>query len=126
MPLLINLFIKQSTNNDRHRELCYEKTSFTLTLSSVLAIPAVSHAEFKGGFADIGVHYLDWTSRTTEKSSTKSHKDDFGYLEFEGGANFSWGEMYGFFDWENFYNGRHNKPGSEQRYTFKNTNRIYG
>ncbi|WP_289711936.1 outer membrane protein OmpK, partial [Escherichia coli] len=61
----------------------------------------------------------------TEKSSTKSHKDDFGYLEFEGGANFSWGEMYGFFDWENFYNGRHNKPGSEQRYTFKNTNRIY-
>ncbi|WP_436405626.1 outer membrane protein OmpK, partial [Escherichia coli] len=41
-------------------------------------------------------------SRTTEKSSTKSHKDDFGYLELEGGANFSWGEMYGFFDWENF------------------------
>ncbi len=125
MPLLINLFIKQSTNNDRHRELCYEKHLFTLTLSSVLAIPAVSHAEFKGGFADIGIHYLDWTSRTTEKSSTKSHKDDFGYLELEGGANFSWGEMYGFFDWENFYNDRHDKPGSEQRYTFKNTNRIY-
>ncbi|MDM4947713.1 outer membrane protein OmpK [Escherichia coli] len=62
---------------------------------------------------------MDWTSRTTEKSSTKSHKDDFGYLEFEGGANFSWGEMYGFFDWENFYNGRHNKPGSEQRYPLK-------
>ncbi len=102
-----------------------KKHLLTLTLSSILAIPVVSHAEFKGGFADIGVHYLDWTSRTTEKSSTKSHKDDFGYLEFEGGANFSWGEMYGFFDWENFYNGRHNKPGSEQRYTFKNTNRIY-
>ena len=58
-----------------------KKHLFTLTLSSVLAIPAVSHAEFKGGFADIGIHYLDWTSRTTEKSSTKSHKDDFGYLE---------------------------------------------
>lgn len=96
-----------------------KKHLLTLTLSSILAIPVVSHAEFKGGFADIGVHYLDWTSRTTEKSSTKSHKDDFGYLEFEGGANFSWGEMYGFFDWENFYNGRHNKPGSEQRYTLK-------
>ena len=110
MSFLANHFIKQSTNNDRHRELCYEKHLLTLTLSSILAIPVVSHAEFKGGFADIGVHYLDWTSRTTEKSSTKSHKDDFGYLEFEGGANFSWGEMYGFFDWENFYNGRHNKP----------------
>lgn len=33
--------------------------------------------------------------------------------------------MYGFFDWENFYNDRHDKQGSEQRYTFKNTNRIY-
>ncbi len=87
-----------------------KKHLFTLTLSSVLAIPAVSHAEFKGGFADIGIHYLDWTSRTTEKSSTKSHKDDFGYLELEGGANFSWGEMYGLFDWENFYNNRHDKP----------------
>ena len=65
-----------------------KKHLLTLTLSSILAIPVVSHAEFKGGFADIGVHYLDWTSRTTEKSSTKSHKDDFGYLEFEGGANF--------------------------------------
>ncbi len=64
-----------------------KKHLLTLTLSSILAIPVVSHAEFKGGFADIGVHYLDWTSRTTEKSSTKSHKDDFGYLEFEGGAN---------------------------------------
>ncbi|HGY7475030.1 TPA: hypothetical protein ACNTQ6_004385, partial [Escherichia coli] len=28
-----------------------KKHLFTLTLSSVLAIPAVSHAEFKGGFA---------------------------------------------------------------------------
>ncbi|HCU6222658.1 TPA: hypothetical protein OU153_004714, partial [Escherichia coli] len=55
-----------------------KKHLLTLTLSSILAIPVVSHAEFKGGFADIGVHYLDWTSRTTEKSSTKSHKDDFG------------------------------------------------
>lgn len=101
------------------------KKILTLTLSSLLIIPALTHAEFKGGFADIGLHYLDWTSDTTEKTSKKSHKDDFGYLELEGGANFSWGEMYGFFDWENFYNGRHAKPGSEQRYTFKNTNRIY-
>ncbi|MEA7538729.1 TIM barrel protein, partial [Salmonella enterica subsp. enterica serovar Virginia] len=50
-------------------------------LSSLLIIPALTHAEFKGGFADIGLHYLDWTSDTTEKTSKKSHKDDFGYLE---------------------------------------------
>lgn len=72
------------------------KKILTLTLSSLLIIPTLTHAEFKGGFADIGLHYLDWTSDTTEKTSKKSHKDDFGYLELEGGANFSWGEMYGF------------------------------
>lgn len=36
-----------------------KKHLLTLTLSSILAIPFVSHAEFKSGFADIGVHYLD-------------------------------------------------------------------
>lgn len=101
------------------------KTHLTLLLASLFMLPEISQAEFKSGFADIGVHYLDWSGRTTEKSSNKSHKDDFGYLELEGGASFSWGETYGFFDWENFYNGRHDKPGSEQRYTFKNTHRIY-
>ncbi len=50
------------------------KKILTLTLSSLLIIPALTHAEFKGGFADIGLHYLDWTSDTTEKTSKKSHK----------------------------------------------------
>ena len=102
MPLLINLLLSNQLITIGIGNYAMKKHLFTLTLSSVLAIPAVSHAEFKGGFADIGIHYLDWTSRTTEKSSAKSHKDDFGYLELEGGANFSWGEMYGFFDWETF------------------------
>lgn len=79
----------------------------------ILAIFVVFYVEFKGGFVDIGVYYLDWISRIIEKSSIKLYKDDFGYFEFEGGVNFSWGEMYGFFDWENFYNGRYNKLGSE-------------
>lgn len=43
------------------------KKILTLTLSSLLIIPTLTHAEFKGGFADIGLHYLDWTSDTTEK-----------------------------------------------------------
>lgn len=90
-----------------------------------LSVSPVSQAEYLWGFADIGLHYLDWTTRTTHRTSEKSHKDDFAYLELEGGAGFSWGEVYGFFDWENPFNARHAKPGSEQRYTFKNTNRIY-
>ncbi len=59
-----------------------KKHLLTLTLSSILAIPVVSHAEFKGGFADIGVHYLDWTSRTTE-NRRPNHKDDFGILNLK-------------------------------------------
>ncbi|MDI8307955.1 hypothetical protein MJL08_13500, partial [Salmonella enterica subsp. enterica serovar Montevideo] len=55
------------------------------------------HRQRPGKTAPERHHYLDWTSDTTEKTSKKSHKDDFGYLELEGGANFSWGEMYGFF-----------------------------
>ena len=41
-----------------------KKHLLTLTLSSILAIPVVSHAEFKGGFADIGVHSTGKTSIT--------------------------------------------------------------
>ncbi|SUX72418.1 Uncharacterised protein [Citrobacter freundii] len=44
------------------------KKILTLTLSSLFIIPALSHAEFKSGFADIGLHYLDWTSETTGKN----------------------------------------------------------
>lgn len=62
-----------------------------LALAAVLFTP-LSHAEYKWGFADIGIHYLDWTERTTHKTSDKSHKDDFAYLEIEGGAGFSWGK----------------------------------
>lgn len=35
--------------------------------ATLLALPQLVHAEFKGGFADIGLHYLDWTSDTTRK-----------------------------------------------------------
>lgn len=92
---------------------------------TAVAVSPVTQADYLWGFADVGIHYLDWTSHTTHRTSNKSHKDDFAYLELEGGAGFTWGETYGFFDWENPFNDRHDKPGSEQRYTFKNTNRIY-
>ncbi|WP_058912671.1 outer membrane protein OmpK [Entomohabitans teleogrylli] len=101
------------------------KAPFCTSLGlALLAISSVASAEFKSGFINAGFHYLDWSDNTTHRTGSKSHKDDFGYLELEGGANFSWGEMYGFFDWENFYRGRHSQPGSEQRYTMKSTNRI--
>lgn len=68
-----------------------------LLLSTLLFIAPHAIAEYKFGFASTSVNRLDW-NRQTENKSTKR---DFTYLEIEGGALFSWGEVYGFFDYEN-------------------------
>lgn len=84
-----------------------------------------TQASYLGGFANTSINYLDWTPHTTHKTGSTSHKDDFAYLELEGGANFSWGEFYGFFDLENPFHRRITQPGHNQRYTVKTTSRIY-
>ncbi|OAT25738.1 outer membrane protein OmpK [Proteus myxofaciens] len=99
------------------------KKTALLFIASTFALSA--HADYLGGFANTSINYLDWTSHTTHKSGNSSHKDDFAYLELEGGANFSWGEFYGFFDLENPFNRRKTEPGHNQRYTLKTTTRIY-
>ncbi len=98
-------------------------TILATALFTTVSVPA--YAEYQGGFANISMNYLDWTSHTTHKSGQTSHKDDFAYLELEGGAGFNWGELYGFFDLENAFNNQHAEPGDNQRYTFKTTGRFY-
>ena len=66
-------------------------------------------------FKDVSVNYLDWTKQT-EKSSFQR---DFGYLELEGGAGFSWGDIYGFADLENPTRSYDGIPMSNKRYVFK-------
>lgn len=56
-----------------------------------------SQAEYKWGFADLSVNYLDWDKGTQDKSTKK----DFTFIELEGGAEHSWGDVYGFYDVEN-------------------------
>lgn len=97
---------------------------YILPLALTFLTPG-AQAEYLWGFFDTGLHYLDWTQNTTHRTGMKSHKDDFFYLELEGGAGFTWGETYGFFDLENPLNKEHDQPGDEQRYTFKSTNRFY-
>lgn len=48
-------------------------------------------------WGNMSFNYLDWTSGTTNRSG----KEDFIYLELEGGAGWTWGEFYMFVDWEN-------------------------
>lgn len=52
-------------------------------------------------FANVSLNYLDWSSGTESRTSTNAAKSDFMFVEIEGGAGFSWGEFYGFFDFEN-------------------------
>lgn len=54
-------------------------------------------AKYDFGFGNVSLNYLDWDKGTENKSTKK----DFSYLEIEGGSQFSWGELYGFFDLEN-------------------------
>lgn len=67
-----------------------------ILLSTLLSTGA--NAEYLYSFGNINVNYLDWSSSTEERSN--GNKQDFAYLELEGGAGFDWGEVYGFIDFE--------------------------
>ncbi|WP_261389346.1 outer membrane protein OmpK [Ferrimonas balearica] len=68
--------------------------------AAALAMSAPASAEQLYGFATASVNYLDWTDKAEDRASFGGKKD-FMYLEVEGGAGFSWGDVYGFFDIEN-------------------------
>lgn len=65
---------------------------------------------YKFGFFDTSLNYLQWTPGTKYRSGPsfkepgKTNKVDLPYLEVEGGAEFSWGDFYGFADLERFLN----------------------
>ncbi len=67
-----------------------------IVLLLLLYVPSAV-AEYKFGFADLSLNHLNWTEGTEKKSS----KRDFNYIEIEGFAQFDWGDLYGFFDYEN-------------------------
>ncbi len=69
--------------------------TLTLILSLFCASPAF--AGYEWGFGNVSLNRLFWSQGTKAKST----KLDFNYLEIEGGAQFTWGELYGFFDLEN-------------------------
>ncbi|WP_341503092.1 outer membrane protein OmpK [Gallaecimonas sp. GXIMD4217] len=78
------------------------------------ALAAPASAEQIYGFANVSVNYLDWTDKAEERSRWNDigvgYKSDFVYIEAEGGAGFTWGEVYGFFDWENPGRSVNDKP----------------
>ncbi|WP_371188051.1 outer membrane protein OmpK [Thalassotalea maritima] len=81
------------------------KLVFVLAAGAAMsAVPA--QAEYLYGFGSFSVNYLDWTEKTEDRTNPDiggfgGQKEDFVYLEVEGGAGFSWGDLYGFVDIEN-------------------------
>ncbi|WP_394133265.1 outer membrane protein OmpK [Shewanella maritima] len=74
----------------------------TLALAAVAVASmtaTTAQAEQYYGFANVSVNYLDWSSGTTDR--TNGGKEDFVYIEVEGGAGYDWGDVYGFIDFEN-------------------------
>ncbi len=73
-------------------------TSNLLVLCT-LAFSTSAMANYLYGYGNVNVNYLNWAEHTKEASG--GFKRDFAYIELEGGAGFSGGEAYGFFDIEN-------------------------
>jgi hypothetical protein len=90
--------------------------SKSLSICLFLLASRAAHAEYQWGFANVSFNRLNWTQETKDKST----KLDFNYLEVEGGSQYSWGELYGFYDIENF-----DKDGDEMRTAAKGSIRYY-
>ncbi len=82
--------------------------TLALVATAVAAMSAPVAAEQYYGFANVSANYLDWSGGTTDRSG----KEDFLYIEIEGGAGYDWGDVYGFIDFENPGKGEWNKDQS--------------
>lgn len=87
-----------------------------ITFLAIALLSQMTYAEYQWGFGDVSVNYLDWDKGTENKST----KTDFTYVELEGGAQHTWGDLYGFFDIENV-----GKTGGEVRTASKAAINFY-
>ncbi len=84
-------------------------SSLAILAAGTMALSTPASAEQFYGFMDINVNYLDWTEKAEDRTAPPhlggegfgGTKEDFFYLELEGGAGFDWGDLYGFVDFEN-------------------------
>ncbi|WP_299728770.1 outer membrane protein OmpK [uncultured Endozoicomonas sp.] len=90
---------------------------------NAMASEASSWTDVQWSFANVSVNQLDWSKGTEQRND--GFKEDFVFLEVEGGAGFNWGEVYGFYDLENPFNDRENEDGKEKRVATKGTMHYY-
>lgn len=75
-----------------------KKTAVAALVSAFLFSPAM--AEQLYSFSNVSLNYLNWGS-----NAERTGKEDNLFAELEGGAGYTWGELYGFFDVENLGEG---------------------
>ncbi|MGF1707643.1 outer membrane protein OmpK [Enterovibrio baiacu] len=74
-------------------------------LASAAAVPA--QAEYLYGFGNVYTDYLTWTNGTQgfDGKDVSDMRDDHITIGAEGGAGFTWGEIYGFYEYEKLNKG---------------------
>lgn len=72
-------------------------------------------------FGNVSFNQLNWSPSTLDRTQAGPFgaKRNFQYLEAEGGIGRSWGDVYGFFDLENWNRNDKEMPAGDRRYTTK-------
>ncbi len=70
---------------------------YLIIAGAMLWAAAAAQAEYKSGFGDVSLNYLDWNHNKAKRANN-------AYIELEGASNYDWGELYGFVDFEHFNN----------------------
>jgi hypothetical protein len=93
-----------------------------LALGVVAAVAAVpASAEYLYGFGGVYLDYQKWDHEFTSNNGDANSSRNKAVLGIEGGAGFTWGEIYGFYDYENFNKGDGEKHGA----SLKGTAHVY-
>ena len=93
-----------------------------LALGVVAAVASVpASAEYLYGFGGVYLDYQKWDHEFTSSNSANTQARNKAVLGIEGGAGFTWGEIYGFYDYESFNKGDGEKHGA----SLKGTAHVY-
>jgi nucleoside-specific outer membrane channel protein Tsx len=92
-----------------------------LALGVVAAVAAVpASAEYQYGFGGVYLDHQSWDHGPTPINDNVGKDRNQFVLGLEGGAGFTWGELYGFYDRESV-----EKSSSEQKNSIKGTAHVY-
>ncbi len=100
------------------------KKFLVLAAAAVMGLSAQAQAEYKYGFGSMYLDYQHWRDGanpiTGPGGQDRASGRNQAVLGLEGGAGFSWGEVYGFYDHENI-----GTAGEKEKTSVKGSAHIY-